>query len=402
MKFKNEKISRIDKPNANNFKNVKDKKIANHYMKFKEGYYDSINDMQITDVFQNFENKYGKDNTTELTTFKDMNQKDGFPPHGKDRGNLFKAVHERDKNIGIESKVFSHKNYLKEEECFNMYNENFLEGYLDALNEACSCGSKKCPICAKKKKIVDECNGSSCNEDYNDIFIQGYYDALAEGEDCEGCCDGEETTSKKEVIDSVDGEASKISQPNANGLVYDADENQPITNRYMAFEEGYNDCYDDILNESEKAEKIAAGAILGAGAVGLGKAIVHNYKMDNDLNYRKDYMGKQRAKKEAKLKKLYAKYKAKGGKLPYSKWLNAANREYEKYKIDGGKDSQKDYEQKKKDEIKRRKAAAEAFKKQMEEDEEKRMQRKERQARLNNINSMTERNRAMAKRMSGN
>jgi hypothetical protein len=366
------------------------------FMKFSEGYYDAINDMEITDVFQNFEDKYGSDDTTELTSFKDMKQKDAFPPHGKDRGNLFKAVHERDKNIGIESKVFNHKNYLKEEECFNMYNENFLEGYLDALNEACSCGSKRCPICAKKKKIVDECNGSSYNEDYSDIFMQGYYDALSEGEDCE------ETTSKKEVIDSVDGEASKISQPNANGLVYDADEDQPITNHYMAFEEGYNDAMDDILNESERAEKIAAGAILGAGAVGLGKAIVHNHKMNNDLNYRKNYMDKKNAKKEAKLRKQYAKYKAKGGKLPYSKWLNAANREYEKYKIDGGKDSQKDYEQKKRDEIKRRRAAAEAFKKQMEEDEEKRMQHKERQARLDNIKSMTERNRAMAKKMSGN
>lgn len=364
-------------------------------MKFSEGYYDAINDMEITDVFQNFEDKYGSDDTTELTSFKDMKQKDAFPPHGKDRGNLFKAVHERDKNIGIESKVFNHKNYLKGEECFNMYNENFLEGYLDALNEACSCGSKKCPICAKKKKIVDECNGSSCNEDYSDIFMQGYYDALAEGEDCEGCCDGEETTSKKEVIDSVDGEASKISQPNANGLVYDADEDQPITNHYMAFEEGYNDAMDDILNESERAEKIAAGAILGAGAVGLGKAIVHKHKMDNDLNYRKNYMDKKNAKKEAKLKKQYAKYKAKGGKLPYKKWLDSSYRDYEKYRVDGGKGNKEEYDKKVKELAERQKEKAELAKQHAKELEEKR----EHFARMNQMRAATKRDEALVRKI---
>lgn len=81
---------------------------------FLEGYYDAINDVAVTDVFKDFEDKYGKDDTTELTTFKDMHQKDAFPPHGKDRANLFKAVHERDKNIGVESKVFNSRNYLKE------------------------------------------------------------------------------------------------------------------------------------------------------------------------------------------------------------------------------------------------------------------------------------------------
>lgn len=316
-----QRISRIDKPNANNLKNKKDKKITNHYMKFREGYYDAINDMEITDVFQNFENKYGKDDTTELTTFKDMNQKDAFPPHGKDRANLFKAVHERDKNIGVESKVFSHKNYLKEEELFvdmdnyilnespfnekgykkyvakcerkgirplkfeawklkngittagtlattplggvvthaiansalrnnekNLAESLFIEGYLAALDEACSCGSKKCPICSKKKKVMNDC-GISCNEE-DEIFLQGYYDAIEECGDCcgEECCDGEETTLKKKVIDSVDGEANKISQPDANGLAVDAyDYDEPIDNHYMAFEEGYTDALLELL-----------------------------------------------------------------------------------------------------------------------------------------------------------
>ena len=279
-------------------------------MKFSEGYYDSINDMEITDVFQNFENKYGKDNTTELTTFKDINQKDAFPPHGKDRANLFKAIHERDKNIGVESKVFSHKNYLKEEELFDMndyilnespFNEKgykkylakcekkgirplkyeawklkngittagtlaisplggvvthtiansalrnkehnlveslFIEGYLAALDEACSCGSKKCPVCSKKKKIMNDC-GISCNED--EIFLQGYYDAIEESEGCCGAeCGKKETTLKKK--------ANKIYQPDANGLAVDAyDYDEPIDNHYMAFEEGYTDALLELL-----------------------------------------------------------------------------------------------------------------------------------------------------------
>jgi len=183
---------------------------------YSEGYYDAINDMEITDVFQNFENKYGKDDTTELTTFKDMKQKDAFPPHGKDRANLFKAIHERDKNIGIENKVFSRKNYLKEGRSTDMYVNDFLEGYLDALNESCNCGSKKCPICSKKKKVMNDC-GISCNEE-DEIFLQGYYDAIEECGDCcgEECCDG-----------------------------YDYDE--PIDNHYMAFEEGYTDALLELL-----------------------------------------------------------------------------------------------------------------------------------------------------------
>jgi hypothetical protein len=101
-----------------------------------EEVYDSINNLEITDVFQNFEDKYGKDNTTELTTFKDLHQKDAFPPHGKDRANLFKAVHERDKNIGVEHQVFKNSNKQKRM-CEEMtYEEAFLEGYYDALNEA--------------------------------------------------------------------------------------------------------------------------------------------------------------------------------------------------------------------------------------------------------------------------
>lgn len=360
-------------------------------MKFSEGYYDSINDMQITDVFQNFEDKYGSDDTTELTSFKDMKQKDAFPPHGKDRANLFKAIHERDKNIGIEDKIFSHKNYLKEEECFNMYDKIFLEGYLDALNEACNCGSKKCPICSKKKKIVDECNGSSCNEDYNDEFMQGYYYALAESAS-EECYDG------NEIIDSTDGEASKISQPNANGLVYDADEDQPITNHYMAFEEGYNDAIYDILNESEKAEKIAAAGIAGAGAVGLGAAIARRHKMNSDFNYRKKVMDKKNAKKESKLKAKYAKYRSRGGKLPYKKWLDSSYRDYEKYRIDGGKGNKEEYDKKVKElaEIKREKA--ERAKQRAKEMEEIR----ERQARIEQMRAATARDQALVKRMKAN
>jgi len=101
----------------------------------KEEVYDSINNLEITDVFQNFEDKYGKDNTTELTTFKDLHQKDAFPPHGKDRANLFKAVHERDKNIGVEHQVFKNANKQKRM-CEEMtYEDLFLEGYYDALNE---------------------------------------------------------------------------------------------------------------------------------------------------------------------------------------------------------------------------------------------------------------------------
>jgi len=94
---------------------------------FLEGYYDAINSVAIDDVFDNFENKYGKDDTTELTTFKDMKQKDGFAATPLEMPNHLKILHKKNQNIGVENKVFSSMNYLKE--------QAFLEGYYDALND---------------------------------------------------------------------------------------------------------------------------------------------------------------------------------------------------------------------------------------------------------------------------
>lgn len=82
---------------------------------FLEGYYDALNDIgkevEIEDVFKNFEDEYGKDDTTELTTFKDMRQKDGFASRSHDYPNLFKRVHDRDMNLNPNR--FKKMNYLK-------------------------------------------------------------------------------------------------------------------------------------------------------------------------------------------------------------------------------------------------------------------------------------------------
>lgn len=91
-----------------------------HY--YSEDYYNDINDQSITDVFSNFEDKYGKDDTTELTTFKDLKQRDAFPPHGKTRPNMFKKIHDRDMNANKGS-FYDKMEYLKE-----AYNQGYMEG----------------------------------------------------------------------------------------------------------------------------------------------------------------------------------------------------------------------------------------------------------------------------------
>lgn len=87
-----------------------------------EDYYSDINDQSITDVFSNFEDKYGKDDTTELTTFKDLKQRDAFPPHGKTRPNMFKKIHDRDMDANKGS-FYDKMEYLKE-----AYNQGYMEG----------------------------------------------------------------------------------------------------------------------------------------------------------------------------------------------------------------------------------------------------------------------------------
>lgn len=94
-----------------------------------DNYYEEICGDHITDVFANFEDKFSNDNTT-MIKVNEVKQKDRF---FKDRDGLdlathnkFKFVHERNKNRGIEDKVFSTHNKQK---------ERFMEGYYDALTE---------------------------------------------------------------------------------------------------------------------------------------------------------------------------------------------------------------------------------------------------------------------------
>jgi hypothetical protein len=240
-----------------NFEN----EMENAYL---EGYYQAINDLKVDDVFDNFENKYGKDDTTELTTFKDMSQKDACPAMGHKRANLFLAIKNRDEqNPKMKKNFYKSNDYLDEEET----------------------------------------------------------------------CD----------------EISDLSKPNANNL--DNKKDKKILNHYVkfheeeidnAFLEGYYDAM-EALNEATKGEKIAMGTLAAgtAGLIGLAARSIHKKrKYENDLNYRKEVNAKRAAKKEAKNKKKYSKYK---GELSYEEWKDPTNREYEKYKADGGKLSKEEY-----------------------------------------------------------
>lgn len=81
-----------------------------------------------------------------------------------------------------------------------------------------------------------------------------------------------------------------------------------------AFLEGY---YDALL-ESTKQER-------------------HEYKMENDRNYRLKYIAKQNAKKEKAFNKEYKRYKKKGGGLDPEGYKDKDKRDYEKYVDNGGK-----------------------------------------------------------------
>lgn len=130
---------------------------------FLEGYYDAINSVAVDDVFDNFENKYGKDNTTELTTFKDMKQRDGFAATPLERPNLLKLHHKKNQNIGVDSKCFKSINYLKEAE--DEYEDEFISD-IDGENPN---GLEN-----KKSKKID----NHYMKWHNEAFLEGYYDAL--------------------------------------------------------------------------------------------------------------------------------------------------------------------------------------------------------------------------------
>jgi hypothetical protein len=120
---------KIEIKNSRELKDMEEEKKPKR--RFSESLYDSINGEHITDVFDNFEDKFSNDNTTELTTFKDMEQRRGFPSNDFDHKkiNLMKAIYERDKHNSINQKVFDKMNYLREEQYCDLY----LEGYYDAL-----------------------------------------------------------------------------------------------------------------------------------------------------------------------------------------------------------------------------------------------------------------------------
>lgn len=217
---------------------------------------------------------------------------------------------------------------------------------------------------------------------YEEALFEGYIDALAES--CKGgsCMN-----------------AKKLSRPNPNDLTNKKD--KVIKNHYVTFEEdedveldeSFLEGYFDGLQESV-AGKVAAGAA-AAGLIGLG---VHGYKMNNDLNYRKKHMDKANAKREAKSKAKYEKYKARGGKLSYEKWKDPIECEYERYKIDGGTGTKAQYIKDKDEAYKRRQAELEHMRQKQKEYEE----AEERRARINAYNAQARKDREIRRQLQSN
>lgn len=98
-----------------------------------DNYYEEICGDHVTDVFKNFEDKFSNDDTT-MIKVNDVKQKDRFYSDREKNKlasyNKFMAMHERNKNIGVENKVFCNSNYLKES-----YADGYYEG-LKAIEES--------------------------------------------------------------------------------------------------------------------------------------------------------------------------------------------------------------------------------------------------------------------------
>lgn len=250
------------------FENAFEQGYLDALNEIKDNYYEEINGDHITDVFSNFEDKFGEDDTT-MIKVNDIKQKDRFysSRDGLDRPNMLKMVHEKNKNIGVENKVFCSRNCINEDE-------------------------------------------------YEDAYLEGYYDAITE------------------------------------------------------------------LNEGVKT-KVGLG-VAGLGlAAGIGVGAYKKHKMNTDLNYRR----KQAAKKDAKLRVKWEKYKANGGELDFEDWKNPNKREHERYKASGGTKDYDSYMKHKAEQAAKAKAEREERARKAREEEDRRLAMEERRARINRMNA---------------